>query len=163
VKCDERDAGHAAAVKRMTSVKGVGRLTALTYRLELGEPTRFESRREVGAYCGLVPTHSESGETMEHKGHITAPGPAADSPGPVPGGPRVGPPGACGSGEVRAAGGPQLQEAEEDRGRGHDAAAGGAPLAPGQRGVPPRGPPGRDTPEENILAMIEVAREYGRY
>jgi transposase len=66
---------HAAAVQRMTAVKGVGLLTALTFRLELGEPTRFRNRREVGAYCGLVPTQSESGETTDRKGHITHQGP----------------------------------------------------------------------------------------
>jgi transposase len=66
---------HAAAVRRMTSVKGVGLLTALTFRLELGDPKRFHNRREVGSYCGLVPTQSESGETTEHKGHITHQGP----------------------------------------------------------------------------------------
>jgi len=66
---------HAAAVKRMTAVKGVGTLTALTFRLELGDPKRFHNRREVGAYCGLVPTQSESGETTDHKGHITRQGP----------------------------------------------------------------------------------------
>ena len=66
---------HGAAVKRMTSVKGVGTLTALTFRLELGDPNRFHNRREVGSYCGLVPTQSESGETTERKGHITHQGP----------------------------------------------------------------------------------------
>ncbi len=67
---------HAATVGRMMTVKGVGLLTALTVRLELGAPERFHNRREVGAYCGLVPTQSESGETTEHKGHITHQGPA---------------------------------------------------------------------------------------
>jgi transposase len=66
---------YAATLKRMMSVKGVGLLTALTVRLELGVPERFSNRREVGAYCGLVPTQSESGETTEHKGHITHQGP----------------------------------------------------------------------------------------
>ena len=66
---------HAAAVKRMTSVKGVGMLTALTFRLELGDPHRFANRREVASYCGLVPTQSESGETTDRKGHITHQGP----------------------------------------------------------------------------------------
>ena len=66
---------HAATVKRLTSVKGVGTLTALTFRLELGDPHRFHNRREVGAYCGLVPTQSESGETTDRKGHITHQGP----------------------------------------------------------------------------------------
>lgn len=66
---------HGAAVKRMTAVKGVGTLTALTFLLELGDPKRFHNRREVGAYCGLVPTQSESGETTERKGHITHQGP----------------------------------------------------------------------------------------
>jgi transposase len=70
-----KTARHAAVVKRMTEVKGVGTLTALTFRLELGEPNRFHNRREVGAYCGLVPTQSESGETTDCKGHITHQGP----------------------------------------------------------------------------------------
>ena len=66
---------HGAAVKRMTTRKGVGTLTALTFLLELGDPNRFHNRREVGSYCGLVPTQSESGETTERKGHITHQGP----------------------------------------------------------------------------------------
>jgi len=75
VRALAKTARHAAAVKRMQEVKGVGTLTALTFRLELGNPARFRNRREVGAYCGLVPTQPESGETTDRKGHITHQGP----------------------------------------------------------------------------------------
>lgn len=66
---------HGAAVKRLMTVKGVGLLTALTFRLELGDPERFRNRRQVASYTGLVPTQSESGETTDRKGHITHQGP----------------------------------------------------------------------------------------
>ena len=51
--------------------KGVGLLTAMAFLTELGSPERFANRREVGAFFGMVPKSSESGEDDDHKGHIT--------------------------------------------------------------------------------------------
>ncbi len=41
---------------------GVGGLTALCYVLTLEDPARFPTNRSVGAYVGLVPKRSSSGQ-----------------------------------------------------------------------------------------------------
>lgn len=48
---------------RMTQVTGVGALTALTFALVIEDPSRFAKSRSVGAYLGLRPRRSDSGET----------------------------------------------------------------------------------------------------
>ena len=58
-------------VDRMTQVKGVGLVTAMTFLLELGDMMRFRNRQQVGCYLGLVPSSDESGEANNRKGHIT--------------------------------------------------------------------------------------------
>jgi transposase len=62
-------------VEKMTQVPGVATLTALTFLLELGELRRFDNRRQVGCYLGLVPASYESGDASDRKGHITRMGP----------------------------------------------------------------------------------------
>jgi transposase len=59
----------------MTEMPGVGTLTALTFLVELGDLRRFENRRQVGSYMGLVPASYESGDADDRKGHITRLGP----------------------------------------------------------------------------------------
>ena len=66
---------HQGAVAKMTEMPGVGVLTALTFLLELGDMRRFNNRRQVGSYLGLVPTSYESGDANDRKGHITRMGP----------------------------------------------------------------------------------------
>jgi len=66
---------YRAAVENMTRVPGVGVLTALTFLVELGDVRRFDNRRQVGSYLGLVPASYESGEASDRKGHITRLGP----------------------------------------------------------------------------------------
>jgi transposase len=56
--CDERYPETAV----LRQIKGVGPVTALTYRLVLGDPHRFPNSRAVGAYLGLTPRHRDSGE-----------------------------------------------------------------------------------------------------
>lgn len=48
---------------RMTQVTGVGALTALAFALVIEDPGRFAKSRTVGAYLGLRPRRSDSGET----------------------------------------------------------------------------------------------------
>ena len=67
---------YRRAVERMTDVPGVGTLTALTFLLELGDLRRFDNRRQVGSYLGLVPASYESGEATDRKGSITRQGPS---------------------------------------------------------------------------------------
>lgn len=50
-------------VEFLTQVSGVGKLTALTFILTIGDPARFGCKRNVAAYLGLVPKRDQSGET----------------------------------------------------------------------------------------------------
>jgi len=63
-------------VQALTSIMGVGILTAMVYLTELGDLDRFPNRRTVKAYIGLAPTSHESGEIKNRKGHITRTGPS---------------------------------------------------------------------------------------
>ena len=52
---------------------GVGRYSALLIVAEIGEPTRFKTARQVGAYAGLTARVHPSGQT-EHRGGISKQG-----------------------------------------------------------------------------------------
>ena len=65
-ECDEM-IEHVARTKYpevelMMQISGVGWLTALTFRLTISDPHRFERSRDVGCYLGLRPKRSQSGE-----------------------------------------------------------------------------------------------------
>jgi transposase len=47
---------------RLMSVPGVGPVTALTFVTSIEDPARFEQCASAGAYAGLVPRRSQSGE-----------------------------------------------------------------------------------------------------
>jgi transposase len=68
------EARYAAAVEEMTSLCGVGVLTALVFLTELGDLGRFANRRQLAAYLGLAPRSFESGKAHDRKGHITRQG-----------------------------------------------------------------------------------------
>lgn len=57
----------------LLQVPGVGPVTALAYLLILEDPERFAKSRSVGAYLGLVPASSESGDSSPEL-HITKQG-----------------------------------------------------------------------------------------
>src|SRR5437773_1377738 len=48
---------------RLTQVKGVGTLTALTYMLTVGDKARFSRTRDIGSYLGLRPRLDQSGDS----------------------------------------------------------------------------------------------------
>jgi transposase len=48
-------------VERLTSIPGVGRLTAVTFVLTLGRPERFAHSRDVAGFLGLRPKQRQSG------------------------------------------------------------------------------------------------------
>src|SRR6201996_4818137 len=48
------DAGLKQRVERLSSIDGVGPITALTWALEVGDPHRFSSISEAVSYCGLT-------------------------------------------------------------------------------------------------------------
>lgn len=59
----------------LTTMPGVGPITALTVLAELGDWRRFRSRAAVANYAGLVPTQRSSNQ-VTRSGHITRRGPA---------------------------------------------------------------------------------------
>lgn len=58
---------------RLMSVPGVGPITAMTFISSIEDPGRFERGRDAGAYAGLVPRRSQSGE-RDTRGRITKAG-----------------------------------------------------------------------------------------
>ena len=54
------------AARLLTTVPGVGPITALAFVLTLEDPKRFAKSRHVGPYLGLVPRRDQSGETDKH-------------------------------------------------------------------------------------------------
>lgn len=49
----------------LMTAQGIGPITALTYKAEIFDPTRFPNSRTVGAYLGMTPTQYSSGETTK--------------------------------------------------------------------------------------------------
>jgi len=47
-------------VELLMSIAAVGRVTALTWVLEVGDPNRFSSRKKAVSYCGLCSAQNES-------------------------------------------------------------------------------------------------------
>ena len=66
---------HKPIVEALMKEKGVGLLTALVYRTEIGQARRFRRGRHVGKFVGLTPTSHESGQQQDRKGHISRQGP----------------------------------------------------------------------------------------
>lgn len=48
---------------RLQQISGVGPVTSLAFVLTLGDPARFPKSRQVGAYLGLRPKQSQSGQS----------------------------------------------------------------------------------------------------
>jgi len=63
------------ATKLLETIPGLGRRTAEAVAAHLGDPTRFASAKQVGAFAGLVPRQYQSGVT-DRRGTITRRGPA---------------------------------------------------------------------------------------
>jgi transposase len=57
-------------VECLMSIVGVGEVTALTWVLEIGAPTRFSSSRQAISYCGLCSAQQESAG-KEQRGPIS--------------------------------------------------------------------------------------------
>jgi transposase len=66
---------HKPIVDELTQEHGVGLMTAMVYRTEIGYAGRFGRGRHVGKFVGLTPTSHESGQQQDHKGHISRQGP----------------------------------------------------------------------------------------
>lgn len=59
--------------RRLMSVPGVGPITALTFTASVEDPHRFARSEDVGAYAGLAPRRSQSGE-RDVRGNISKAG-----------------------------------------------------------------------------------------
>jgi transposase len=68
-------AGAAAdpVAARLMTVPGVGPITALTFKSSIEDPDRFDRGEDAGAFAGLVPRRSQSGE-RDYKGRISKAG-----------------------------------------------------------------------------------------
>jgi transposase len=75
VQCLSQQPRNKPVVEALMKEKGVGLLTALVYRTEIGQASRFRRGRHVGKFVGLTPTSHESGQQGDRKGHITRQGP----------------------------------------------------------------------------------------
>jgi transposase len=56
--------------RRLATIPGVGTLTALSFIVAVGDPSRFRKSSTVGAYFGLTPRRHQSGET-DYDGKIS--------------------------------------------------------------------------------------------
>jgi len=61
VKCLVTDPRLKERIECLKSIDGVGDVTALTWAVEVGEPSRFPNERHAISYCGLCAAERESG------------------------------------------------------------------------------------------------------
>lgn len=61
----EKAAKEDEDVKLLMTIPGIGRITAFTFKISLGNPARFKKSRAVGAYYGLTPRQYSSGEKVQ--------------------------------------------------------------------------------------------------
>ena len=67
------EARHDPVCRRLTSVPGVGPLTALAFTSTVDDLGRFRDLGQVGAWLGLVPRRYQSGQ-LDHAGRISKAG-----------------------------------------------------------------------------------------
>lgn len=68
-----KQSNYSTKYKRLTSCKGVGLITAMTFLLELHDITRFRSSEKFCSYLGMTPSQFSSGDN-KRLGHITREG-----------------------------------------------------------------------------------------
>jgi transposase len=61
----ELTAKNDPVVQQLMTHPGVGVVTAVSYKAEIDDPTRFKKSRSVGAYLGMTPNQYSSGETIK--------------------------------------------------------------------------------------------------
>jgi transposase len=60
----ERDPLLSERLRRLRTIPGVGAITALTWALEIGDYTRFQSVKEAISYCGLCSAEKSSADKV---------------------------------------------------------------------------------------------------
>lgn len=63
-------------VRRLMTHPGVGPITAMTFKAEIDDPSRFKKSRSVGAYFGMTPRQYSSGEIVR-QGRVSKQGSTA--------------------------------------------------------------------------------------
>jgi transposase len=71
-----KEAQNDPDVRLLMTIPGVGPITALSFKATIGEPSRFQDSRDIGAYLGMTPLQYSSGET-EKFGRISKRGKSA--------------------------------------------------------------------------------------
>ena len=69
----ELEVERCPVAQRLQTHPGVGPLTALAFRLIIGQSERFECGKQIASYLGLVPLEDSSGQ-RRRLGHITKQG-----------------------------------------------------------------------------------------
>ena len=64
--------GGDALITFLVTVPGIGFLTAVTIRAEIGRFDRFVSGKQLSRFCGLSPRNASSGERQADAGMIKA-------------------------------------------------------------------------------------------
>jgi len=64
--------GDDTLIAFLMSVPGIGFLTAITIRAEIGRFDRFVSGKQLSRFCGLSPRNASSGERQADAGMIKA-------------------------------------------------------------------------------------------
>jgi transposase len=59
-------------VQELRTLKGIGLITAVTIRAEIGRFDRFHSGKQLARYCGLSPRNASSGQRQADAGLIKA-------------------------------------------------------------------------------------------
>jgi transposase len=59
-------------VQRLLTLKGIGLVTAVTIRAEIGRFDRFRSGKQLARFCGLTPRNASSGQRQADAGLIKA-------------------------------------------------------------------------------------------
>jgi transposase len=63
-------ARESAVARRLMTIPGVGPIVALSFMALVDDPRRFRRAADVGAYLGLTPRRSQSGE-IDHSGRVS--------------------------------------------------------------------------------------------
>ena len=66
----KKTAKASGVCRRLMTIPGVGKLTALAFAAAVDDPERFRGSRDIGAYLGLVPRRYQSGE-VDYTGSIS--------------------------------------------------------------------------------------------
>ena len=67
----ERSVGDAV-IKKLMSFRGIGLITAVMMRAEIGRFDRFQNGKQLARFCGLCPRNASSGERQADAGLIQA-------------------------------------------------------------------------------------------